>query len=193
MHPRVRAEEARRAAAFASDATAVVVTDAALLVESGVHLRFHRLVVVHCRPEEQLARLMRRDRLTEAAARARIQAQMPAQEKRRFAHYDIDSSGPVEWMDRDALQLAGELRALAATRPAAVSFPLERAVGTLAHGPSGGRAASTRSAFSSRSERLVASSSSASPECWSPGRRAVVPGGSAPSKRALHRPVLQVR
>ena len=33
---------------------AVLVTDAALLVETGSHLRFDRLVVVHCEPGEQL-------------------------------------------------------------------------------------------------------------------------------------------
>ena len=42
-----------------------VVTDAALLVETGAHLRFDRLVVVHCEPELQLARLLARDGLAE--------------------------------------------------------------------------------------------------------------------------------
>ena len=32
----------------------MLVTDGALLIESGVHLRFDRLVVVHCAPELQL-------------------------------------------------------------------------------------------------------------------------------------------
>ena len=138
VHPRVRAEEASRAAAFVGEPGAVVVTDAALLVESGLHLRFQRLVVVHCSPEEQLQRLMHRDGLTEAAARARIEAQMPAQEKRRFAHYEIDTSGPVERTDQAAAGLAHELRALAGVWPSPVPLPLERALGSLAYGPSRG-------------------------------------------------------
>ena len=138
VHPRVRAEEARRAAAFADEPGAVVVTDAALLVESGVHLRFQRLVVAHCAPEEQLQRLMRRDGLTQPAARARIDAQMPAQEKRRFAHYEIDTSGPVERTDQAAAGLARELRSLAGMWPSPVPLPPERALGGLACGPSRG-------------------------------------------------------
>ena len=57
VHPRVWAEEARYVARWSGEAGSVVVTDAALLVESGLHLRFDRLVVVHCPPEVQLRRL----------------------------------------------------------------------------------------------------------------------------------------
>ena len=51
--------------AWPASADAVLVTDGALLVESGVHLRFDRLVVVHCAPELQLRRLRERDGLDE--------------------------------------------------------------------------------------------------------------------------------
>ena len=87
VHPRVREEEDRRAAALAAADAALLVTDAALLVEAGYHLRFDRLVVVHCPPEEQLRRLRLRDGLDEPAARARLRAQMPIDEKRSFAHF----------------------------------------------------------------------------------------------------------
>jgi dephospho-CoA kinase len=80
VHPRVRDEEARRAAAHAAAGGRVFVTDAALLVEAGLHLRFDRLVVVDCDGGEQLRRLIARDRLDEAAARGRIAAPMPAAE-----------------------------------------------------------------------------------------------------------------
>ena len=66
VHPRVRAEEARRAGDLAGRGAAVLVTDAALLVEAGAHLRFDRLVVVHCDPGQQLERLRARDGLDEA-------------------------------------------------------------------------------------------------------------------------------
>lgn len=113
VHPLVRAEEARRVAAVAADAGAVFVTDAALLVEAGLHLRFDRLVVVHCPEEEQLRRLTRRDGLGMDAARARITAQMPAAEKRAFAHLLVDTSGRPEDTDRAAASLADALRRLA--------------------------------------------------------------------------------
>ena len=88
-------------------------TDAALLVEAGVHLRFDRLVVVQCDAGQQLSRLRARDGLDERAARARIEAQMPLAEKRAFAHLEVDASGSVQDTDRAADALAAELAALA--------------------------------------------------------------------------------
>lgn len=113
VHPLVRAEEQARAEAFAREGRPLLVTDAALLVESGVHLRFDRLVVVHCAEEEQLRRLMAREALALEQAKARIRAQMPLGEKRRFAHFDVDTSGALEKTDAAAEALAGRLVELA--------------------------------------------------------------------------------
>jgi dephospho-CoA kinase len=117
VHPRVRDEEARRAAAYRASGGRVFVTDAALLVEAGFHLRFDRLVVVDCEGGEQLRRLVARDRIEEPAARARIAAQMPAAEKRRFAHIVLDASGSLEATDLEAGRLAERLLALADPPP----------------------------------------------------------------------------
>jgi len=134
VHPRVREEESRRVARLEADGCALLVSDAALLVEAGAHLRFDRLVVVHCPPEEQERRLRARDGLSEAAARARIEAQMPVSEKRRFAHLAIDTSGTVAETEAMADRLAGELVAIAA-RSRRPSIPgLHRTLGALVHG-----------------------------------------------------------
>jgi len=139
IHPRVREEEARRVAALGDREGGVVVTDAALLVEAGVHLRFDRLVVVYCRADQQVRRLMERDGLDEAAARARVDAQMPVEEKRRFAHLEVDASSSLADTDRAADALAAELRALAARgRAPRVAVPLERRAGVIAAGPARG-------------------------------------------------------
>jgi dephospho-CoA kinase len=138
VHPMVRDEEARRAAAHAASGGAVFVTDAALLVETGMHLRFDRLVVVHCSPEEQLRRLTQRDGISIEAARARLAAQMPIEEKRRFGHWQLESSGPPAATDRKADVLAGELLALARSPVIKVPLPIERALGLLTHGPARG-------------------------------------------------------
>jgi dephospho-CoA kinase len=137
VHPRVRAEEARRAAALSGTGD-VLVTEAALLVESGVHMRFDRLVVVDCTPEQQLARVASRDGMSEVTARARIAAQMPVAEKRRFAHFVVDGAAPFEETDRQTDVLAAQLRALAAAPPAAAAVPRERALDVLSHGPEHG-------------------------------------------------------
>jgi dephospho-CoA kinase len=138
MHPRVREEEARRAEALAASGCPVLVSDAALLVEAGAHLRFDRLVVVHCLPEEQLRRLMRRDGLPEAAARARIESQMPIAEKRAFAHLAIDTSGIVAATEAAADRLADDLIAIAAGPRREEPPSLAAALGALAHGFSSG-------------------------------------------------------
>jgi len=136
VHPRVREEEARRVALLPAGDGVVVVTDAALLVEAGVHLRFDRVVVVHCTPDQQVRRLVERDGLDEAAARARVEAQMPAEEKRRFAHLEVDATVSLEQTDRAADALAAELRALAARgRAPRVAIPVARRAGVVSAGP----------------------------------------------------------
>ena len=74
------------------DPNGIGVVDAALMIESGGYKRFDKVVVVHCRPEVQLERLMLRNKLTLAEAQQRIASQMPQEEKQRYADYLIDTS-----------------------------------------------------------------------------------------------------
>src|SRR5436190_12628501 len=75
------------------DPQGIAVIDAALMIESGGYRRFDKLIVVHCRPEIQLQRLMRRNKLSREEAEQRIATQMPQEEKKRYADYLIDTSG----------------------------------------------------------------------------------------------------
>jgi len=133
VHPLVRAREAALAAEAAAQGARLFVTDAALLVESGTHLRFDRLLVSHCGEEAQLERLRARDGLSEAAARARLAAQMPSAEKRRFADVVIDTAGSIAHTDEQVAEAAAALRATPAPLP--LGLPLERAAGALREGP----------------------------------------------------------
>jgi dephospho-CoA kinase len=119
VHPRIREVEEAFASRFATEPGAVVVTDGALLVETGLHARYDRLVVVYCSAEEQLRRLQVRDGLNEADARARIAVQMPQDEKRAYGHYTVSTSGTPEETDQRADALAAELRRLALTAESA--------------------------------------------------------------------------
>jgi dephospho-CoA kinase len=74
------------------DPKGIGIVDAALMIESGGYKRFDKLIVVHCRPEVQLERLMLRDRLSREEAERRINSQMPQEEKQKFADYLIDTS-----------------------------------------------------------------------------------------------------
>ena len=71
---------------------AIAVVDAALMIESGGYKRFDKLIVVHCRPEIQLQRLMSRENLNQEEAGRRINSQMPQEEKKKYADFLIDTS-----------------------------------------------------------------------------------------------------
>jgi dephospho-CoA kinase len=110
LHPLIREETDRMIAGFASaQGTGIAITDAALLVETGGHERYQRLIVVVCDPQQQLQRLMKRDGLDEQDARARIDAQAPLGEKARLADYLIDSSGTKSETEVRACEVYGLL------------------------------------------------------------------------------------
>jgi dephospho-CoA kinase len=69
--------------------TPLAIADIPLLFETGHEHEFDAVIVVACSPEEQLRRLVARDGLPEADARARLAAQSPIDEKVRRAHYVI--------------------------------------------------------------------------------------------------------
>jgi dephospho-CoA kinase len=94
VHPLVFAEQERWFAAIAArDPEAIAIIEAAIMVETGSYQNYDRLILAHCREEQQVSRAMARDGLTESAVRARLARQMPLEEKKRFAHYLIDTSG----------------------------------------------------------------------------------------------------
>jgi len=75
---------------------AIAIIDAALMIESGGYKRFDKLIVVHCQPEIQLQRLMKRNNLSRDEAELRVKSQMPQEEKMKYADYLIDTSGEFE-------------------------------------------------------------------------------------------------
>ena len=112
VHPAVRRELDARKEVVRSAGGGVVITDAALLVETGAFARYDRLIVVACDPGLQLARLLARSpELTVAAARARIAAQAPVTRKVGLADYVIDTSGTLADTDRHSRAVWDLLRA----------------------------------------------------------------------------------
>jgi dephospho-CoA kinase len=95
------------------DPDGIGVVDAALMIESGGYRRFDKLIVVHCRPEVQLERLMLRNGLSREEAQARIDSQMSQEEKQRFADYLIDTSDGFELTRRRTIEVHNELLRLA--------------------------------------------------------------------------------
>ena len=109
MHPKIRDEEARRVQAMADDGVKAVVTEAALLIETGQKERFDFFVVVGCDPETQKTRLMKRDGSTAEEARRRIEAQLSFEEKKAKADWVIDTSGEKESTLLETDRLAEEI------------------------------------------------------------------------------------
>jgi dephospho-CoA kinase len=95
------------------DPEGIGIVDAALMIESGGYKRFDKLIVVHCRPEVQLERLMLRNGLSREEAQRRIDSQMPQEEKQKFADYLIDTSDGYELAHTRTLKVHNELRRLA--------------------------------------------------------------------------------
>jgi dephospho-CoA kinase len=94
--PVVRREEEMTAAFFAREPHGIAVVEAAILIETGSWRRFDRVILVVCSEEQQVERALRRNGSDELDVRARISRQMPLEEKRKFAHFVIDTSGEKE-------------------------------------------------------------------------------------------------
>jgi dephospho-CoA kinase len=113
VHPLVfEAQNAWLAEKERENPRAVAVIDAALMIESGGYKRFTKLIVVWCEPEIQLQRLMARNNLSEAEALKRIRAQMPQDEKKRYADYLIDTSRGFENTREQTIEVFGQLKLL---------------------------------------------------------------------------------
>ena len=97
------------------DPNGIGIIDAALMIESGGYRRFDKLIVVHCRPEVQLERLMLRNGLSRDEAQARIDAQMPQAEKQRYADFLIDTSDGFEPTRNRTIEVYNSLRKLTVT------------------------------------------------------------------------------
>jgi dephospho-CoA kinase len=76
--------------------TRLAIADIPLLFETGHEHDFDAVVVCACEPFEQLRRLIERDGMTEAAARARLAAQWPIGEKVARADHVIRTVGTFD-------------------------------------------------------------------------------------------------
>ncbi|MBI5683167.1 MAG: dephospho-CoA kinase [Deltaproteobacteria bacterium] len=96
-HPRIIEEEKKRIRDIQLKIPdAVIVVNAALLIETGHYKEMDKIIVVYVDEETQIERLMARDGITEAAARMRLSRQMPLKEKVKFADFVIDNSFSIE-------------------------------------------------------------------------------------------------
>ncbi|MCB9791919.1 MAG: dephospho-CoA kinase [Alphaproteobacteria bacterium] len=100
-HPRIRGELLSQLQELALAGAPVGVVEAALLVETGSHKLYDKLIVVSCAPATQRARLISREGFAPEVADRWIASQLPLAEKEALADAVIRNEG-----DRDALLAA---------------------------------------------------------------------------------------
>lgn len=98
------------------DPGAIVIVEAALILEAGTAGRFDRLIVVTCHPEQRILRYARRLGISEDAARAevtrRMAAQIPDEEKIKAADFVIDNSGSLDSTEQQVRRVFAALRSV---------------------------------------------------------------------------------
>lgn len=95
VHPRVAREQARLTRLITKECPdAVIIYDAALLIEATANERMDRVILVTADQRTQIARACQRDGLSQKDALARIRGQMPLSQKKRHADDLIDGTLP---------------------------------------------------------------------------------------------------
>ncbi|KAA0761558.1 dephospho-CoA kinase [Bacillus sp. SH5-2] len=95
VHPAVREEMNTQKEMYIKKGVQAVVLDIPLLFESKLTSLVDRVLVVAVTPKTQLERLMKRNNFSEEEAKARIQSQMPLEEKVKNADEVINNDGTI--------------------------------------------------------------------------------------------------
>lgn len=96
VHPAVMAESRAQIENAHASGVKMCILDVPLLFETGMEKLCDETWLIYVPREEQIRRMAERDGLDAAAAAARIDSQMPLEEKLKRANVAIDSSGTIE-------------------------------------------------------------------------------------------------
>ncbi|MFC1834139.1 dephospho-CoA kinase [Thermodesulfobacteriota bacterium] len=110
IHPRVAHEKDRQLKKLESEGHRCAVIDVPLLFEVGWEKHCNCVVLVYAPRGLQEERLMKRDDLSTAEARQRLDSQMSMEEKRERADYIIDNTGSRDETERQVEDLMWKLR-----------------------------------------------------------------------------------
>lgn len=97
LHPKIIVREQEMYLSIsASDHSAIVIVDAALLIESGNYKNVDKVILVQSREEQQIKRILSRGFQSYDQAIARIKNQMSFEEKIKYADYILDNQSEAE-------------------------------------------------------------------------------------------------
>jgi len=117
LHPRIKTEMDRRVKEIGQkDPDAIVVIDAALLIELGGHREMDKVIVVTSTEKQQIERLMKRDGVDQEEAQRILSSQMDLEEKLKVADFVIRNEGSLEETKRRAKEIFQELKKIAFQR-----------------------------------------------------------------------------
>ena len=116
VHPRVAREQSRAVRIITkSHPQAVIIYDAALLIEAGAYARMHRTIVVTTPQHIQILRACKGKGLSRKEALARIRGQLPLREKKPYADHLIDGALPLPQLREAVKNLYAEFLVAAKT------------------------------------------------------------------------------
>ena len=110
VHPAINKKIDQELEKIAADSLdALVIIEAALLVETGAYKEYDKLIVVHSPVELQIERMIQRDGMTREEALKRIDAQWPINKKIAVADYIIENKGSLAALYRDTKRVFSSL------------------------------------------------------------------------------------
>ena len=114
LHPRVMAEEhALYREITKKEPDALVIIDAALLIESGNYRKVDKVIVIACDEETQIKRIMAEKSFWREDAERRLRQQMPLEEKIKFADYVIQNDSGLPELKEKVVELFSQLKEMA--------------------------------------------------------------------------------
>jgi dephospho-CoA kinase len=100
LHPKVfEIEELKYEAIRKEHPNAVVIVDAALLIESGNYKKMNKVIVVNSDEKNRIDRIIARSQISQDEVITRINNQMPSEEKVRYADFILENM-----LDKDSLR-----------------------------------------------------------------------------------------
>jgi dephospho-CoA kinase len=117
LHPRIKMEMNKGVKEIGQkDPDAIVVIDAALLIELGDHREMDKVIVVTSTEKQQIERLKKRDGVDQEEAQRVLSSQMPLEGKMKVADFVIQNEGSFEETRRRVKEVFQELKRIAIQR-----------------------------------------------------------------------------
>lgn len=102
VHPAIyEYERKKRAEIYGRNSKAVIITHAALMIESGSYKNYDAVIIVTCNKDVQINRVMQRDNISMLDAEKIISCQMNQSERLKYADFIIDNSSNIDDLKKE--------------------------------------------------------------------------------------------